>query len=290
MRVIKLFWFKDKTNVGDIISYFIVHYMTHCDIRYSTPKLSSKFFIKKAIRYAFGGEAIPPMYNNFFSDYIFPFQKCLVAIGSLLDYTNNKCLIWGTGFRGYSSYYRGGTVYAVRGKLSREKLPTKYRDVPIGDPAILLPLIYPGKKGTNPNKIVIIPHYYDYDDLFKRFSNRYDFLDVRTTDVGGFINKLLNYDYVLSTSLHGLIISHSYGIRAIWIHNGDIGTDSFKFHDYFSSVEIPKYDGFRDLNTILENESSWLSFFQMYKRYSLPQIDIRSLQNGLIKSFPYKAK
>lgn len=282
---IYLYYYRDLDNVGDVISPFIVKSLTGNSIRYKTPrhKLKWKGVIKeflKSIIYK----------KDYYSDYIFPFQRCLAAIGSILDYTNDRCVVWGAGFREYDSRFVGGKIYAVRGYLSRQKLPKKYEKVAIGDPALLLPIFMPIKKHNyvSEHKIAIVPHYRDYDDLYKRFSDRYDIIDVRTKDIYSFVRAVMSHDYILSSSLHGLIISHSYGVPALWISNKYIDSGPFKFHDYFSSVDIPKYDGFKNIDEILNDVQSYRSLFLHYSKYSLPQISISIIQNNLLKSFPYE--
>lgn len=274
-----LFYFRDIDNVGDLVSIFLVTYLSGFEMIYKNPRYSLS--IKKIIKWIFGREP-------HFSDYIFPFQKCLIALGSLLDYSNKRCVIWGTGFREYNSIWHGGHVYAVRGYLSRKKLPNRYRNVAIGDPALLLPLLMPidRKSCCERNKIGIIPHYRDYDDLNKRFSNRYVIIDVKTKDIAAFIKQIVSCDYILSSSLHGLIISHSYGIPALWITNNYIDSGPFKFHDYFSSVDIPFYDGFNNIDEILKNEDSYTSLFKRCSEYSLPHANISEIQYNLLVSFP----
>lgn len=50
---------------------------------------------------------------------------------------------------------------------------------------------------------------------------------------------------------------------------GYIDTDGFKFHDYFSSVDIPFYDGIENFDSYLK-EDTWKSLFTEYEKYILP--------------------
>lgn len=63
----------------------------------------------------------------------------------------------------------------------------------------------------------MVPHFMEYDEIFKEYGSRYDVIDIRTDDVESFIDQIIDSDYILSTSLHGIIIAHAYGIPALWI-------------------------------------------------------------------------
>lgn len=93
---------------------------------------------------------------------------------------------------------------------------------------------------------------------------------MQNSNVEETINKLLSCDRILSTSLHGLIAAHAYGIPALWIKDGYINTDGFKFKDYFSSVDIEIYDGFADIDAIMESESQINALFIRESSKSLP--------------------
>lgn len=219
---------------------------------------------------------------------MFFFEKNLLAVGSILAWGNKKSIIWGSGFMNKNESFRGGQVYAVRGKLTNEKLLAmgfKGCDV-FGDPALLLPLLV-SPAGKKVSDIVIIPHWKEFDFFQKEYGNNYKILDIRTINIEGFIAELTSCRYVLSTSLHGIIISHAYDIPALWIKKGYIDTDDFKFYDYFSSVDIPFYGGILDFDSFLK-ENDWRGLFVRYEKYTLPYKSISSIQKDLLKVVPFK--
>ena len=59
------------------------------------------------------------------------------------------------------------------------------------------------------------------------------------------IQNITSCEQTFSSSLHGLIVSHAYGIPSVWCNfypNKPIAGDNVKFRDYFSSVDIDYYD------------------------------------------------
>ena len=180
-------------------------------------------------------------------------HKYLTA-GSTLGFKGAKnCSFWGSGFISNDSYLdsEGCKIYAVRGQLSSINVNSHVSadcDLPIGDPALLLPAGYTPERKEETIELGIVPHYIDKEN----FQERVDWdipkedcleIDVETEDVESFIDAVTSCKRIASSSLHGLIIAHAYNIPAIWckFSNSVIG-DGFKFHEYFLSVSIPSYE------------------------------------------------
>lgn len=104
------------------------------------------------------------------------------------------------------------------------------------------------------------------------------------------VGEILACEYVLSTSLHGVIIAHAYKIPSLWIRKGYIDTDGFKFHDYFTSVDIPVYDGFANIEEILADEVSWKSCFERNRDKAQINNSLAEIQSGLLKCAPFPLK
>lgn len=136
----------------------------------------------------------------------------------------------------------GGKPYLLRGPYSDKKFLEEGHEAcnVYGDPALLLPLVYtPKAKRTAP--IGIIPHLHDYAAVKIECPNeRVISLNGEIEDV---IDEICACEYIVSTSLHGVIVAHAYGVPALWVKKGYIYTDGIKFKDYFASVDIPLYDG-----------------------------------------------
>lgn len=290
-KKIYAFWFKDWLNLGDMAGLFILKNICPLEIVYKDPRIRLLNEIKTFVREFLKRR----LYLPNFRDYIYPWQSCICTIGSMIDFATSRTCIWGAGFRSYESNNDSPTYYAVRGKLSLEKISKDcVTAVRIGDPAVLLPIIYEGKYNykkvdfSSLRTIKIIAHKDDYQYLYKKFGNKYEFISLSTSNVVKFIQDIKQCDCILSSSLHGLIIPHSFGIPALWIYNSDIGTDDFKFHDYFSSVGIEKYNGYRDLDRILASNENWQSLFSHNSMLALPDMKlIETLAMGLLSCAPF---
>lgn len=282
MNNLKLVYWNEK-NLGDLLSPYIISNISDCNIVYR------KFYngIRKQfyffISFLLGRKSVEE-----FKQTLFFYEKNLLAVGSIITHGNNRSIIWGSGFMNSNEMFRGGEVCAVRGKLTNEKLIEQgFKGCNVfGDPALLLPLIVSAEK-ERIYDIAIIPHWSEVEYFKTTFGNKYKILDLRTDEVENFVKELTSCKYILSTSLHGIILSHAYGIPALWIKHGYIDTDGFKFYDYFSSVDIPFYDGICEYETIL-NTYDWMHLFVEYKNYSLPVKDVVLIQKELLRVAPFK--
>lgn len=173
--------------------------------------------------------------------------KNYICIGSILGwYEDKRSEIWGAGFieDGQIIKVKPAAIHLVRGKLSREILLAQGIQCPeiYGDPALLLSKYYIPHIEKK-YKMGIVPHFVDYDNpiLNKFLETHSDCIKIRLkgyekwTDV---IDQILSCDFIISSSLHGLIVSDSYCIPNLWVSFSDgIRGGSFKYLDYFSSVE-----------------------------------------------------
>jgi pyruvyltransferase len=134
------------------------------------------------------------------------------------------------------------TIHAVRGPLTRAKLGKV--DLPIGDPAMLLPLIWP--KGRARSAIAVVTHYRSCGPFVRRYAAELprhwhvvNALDERCK----IIEKISGSDFVAFSSLHGLVVADAYGIPNCWIESEEplIG-DRFKFDDYAAPAEKSSTD------------------------------------------------
>src|SRR5690606_4812022 len=128
-------------------------------------------------------------------------------------------------------------------------------------------------------KIGVIPHY--VDKQHPAISSISELEGVREINVflpfRDFVNELKTCDFTVSTSLHGIIISHAYGIPSVWIKLSDkILGDNFKFHDYYASMNMQEEPYIWD---------STSKFQDLGNRKSLPDMEhLYKMQEDLFQS------
>lgn len=187
-------------------------------------------------------------------------------IGSILDNLNkNNAIICGTGFQNENARVlkKPSKIIAVRGPLTRDNFLKQNIDCPevYCDPALLLPNIYMPTHIKKKYKVGIIPHYVDkqkYSEIeIIAYDLSYCFINIED-DWKKIIDDICSCEYILSSSLHGIIVAHAYKVPATRMILTDkiIGGD-FKFNDYALSVSdklLEKYiiDRSIDLNNAIE--------------------------------------
>lgn len=166
----------------------------------------------------------------------------IIAIGSYIQMAHDGDIIWGSGIRNIDQIcnYKNLSVRAVRGPITRKYLETKSITVPkiYGDPALLVPKLFDVNQDTRThNKISFIPHYTSldkYTDLLER--NKYDIeLISPLDDPFSIISKIIGSKFVISSSLHGIILADAYGIPNYWLYDNQLNEGTLKFEDYFAS-------------------------------------------------------
>lgn len=184
-----------------------------------------------------------------------PCEK-IMAIGSILNNDVSNCIVWGAGLAFSTDRVPPKKqILAVRGKLTGDILKaqgTEFNQV-YGDPCLLLPRIYnidvPKKW-----KLGIMPHYVDTKLVYDRLGmndaelavHGIKILDIMS-DVEDVVKQVKSCEKVLSSTLHGLIVSDAYGVPSEWVKFSDnVGGNDFKYLDYYSSLNSSK-NSFIDL-------------------------------------------
>lgn len=173
-----------------------------------------------------------------------------LCIGSIAKFARDGTHVWGTGMPRSTDPLCPTAVYAaVRGPLSRDAVIAAGGTCPeiYGDPAVLLPELY-APEVTKTHKIGIIPHVLQeamFQAAIKELGADHikiiSLLSVSFEEIEGVIRDILSCDEIVSTSLHGLIVSHAYGVPCQSLRvTGDTDTagDSFKMRDYKLSVGL----------------------------------------------------
>lgn len=215
-------------------------------------------------------------------------RPVILAIGSILSRSHSNYLVWGAGYMSKSEKGKGGHYFAVRGPFSAKMLEDEGYDkcVTFGDPALLLPLIYTPKQ-IKKSEVGFIPHLKDKKKWLELYPN--ERIISLTSKIEDFIDITCSNEYIISSSLHGIIVAHAYGIPALWVKDGDIDTDGIKFHDYLASVGISLYDGNNfEIDYFIGKKYNNLP--NDIKSLMLPHIKISNIQKDLLKVDPFKIK
>jgi len=177
------------------------------------------------------------------------FDACnIVSVGSILELVPEsfKGKILGTGFLLSSTQkvFSEADILAVRGKLTAQKLSLP-DSVALGDPGILVDRVYKQKKLHIPKKYVLglVPHYKEMNipsvhNFVKRYPNAVCLINV-CRKPEKVIREVAACQNIASSSLHGLVVSHSLGIPACPLTlSGKLRGGIFKFRDYYSVYDM----------------------------------------------------
>ena len=222
--------------------------------------------------------------------------KNYLCIGTLLDavnYANAHTIVWGSGVSGQErSFVHPKSILAVRGvktKVFCDRYNVSCPEI-YGDPALLLPLVYKVSK-THKYRLGIIPHVVDQQhpvirEIRDKYADEILIIDLahyeKWTDV---IDQICSCERILSSSLHGIIVSDAYQVPNCWIElTGKISGGHFKYYDYASSVDRQFEKPIQiDKTTDITNLAD--SMFSCADREK-----VKELQQGLLAVAPFKCK
>jgi pyruvyltransferase len=269
-KVIRLYWWseiyiqkKPQENYGDLLGKYVVEKISRKKVSWVRPQ---KFYFRNLLE---------PLY---------------VTIGSVLAHINTYCIVWGSGINFKEESIARGTFLAVRGPLSRKRLLELGYECPeiYGDPALLLPLYFDPEIHKE-YRLGIIPHINDLKqvkELYKDHSS-IQIIDFNTNDIEKTTKQILACEHILSSSLHGIIVAHAYGIPAVQVQFSDrIFGDGVKYHDYFLSVDLEVYDPVPIDRSINEQDAIFL--IQQHPSALAPSQKISLIQQGLLAVCPFK--
>jgi len=216
------------------------------------------------------------------------FHPIYVTIGSILTNVNTKCIVWGSGIISREYPIKKAKFLAVRGPQTRNHLLKQGFDVPAvyGDPALLLP-DYFNPVMEKQFTLGIVPHVMDYNDINELYKDNENILviNLHTNDIEATTKQFLKCEKVVSSSLHGIIVSHAYGIPAVWQQFSDkLFGDGVKFQDYFESVGMEFYRPEVNQNINIERDAE--GFFLKYDSLPDPK-KIEKLKKGLLACSPF---
>lgn len=223
-------------------------------------------------------------------------QADLIAIGSLLEphfvargsWSDFSGAVWGAGRMASTGTIdlRKAHIAAVRGRQTLGAITTADpKPIAIADPALLVHRYLSRGRGI---RLGIVPHHSECGHPFFQtpLCTR---SDARVIDpcagVDVVLEALSHCEYILSSSLHGIVVADALGIPNGWLRLGTgreraMGYAPFKYHDYFSTFDEPSQSmitprGDETLDVLLS-------------RFRLASADaVERLCNAMVSCFPF---
>jgi pyruvyltransferase len=160
----------------------------------------------------------------------------LLAVGSILHMSRTGDHIWGTGVNGKvpESEFTSKQlhVHAVRGPRTARFLRSRGFNVPdvYGDPGLVVPHLLGIKRATQPtHPVTILPNLRDR----RSWGSFTGYLNP-TAPLLSIVQRLAASELVVTSSLHGVVISESLGIPVALVRPGE--ESLFKYEDYFEGT------------------------------------------------------
>ncbi len=169
----------------------------------------------------------------------------ILVIGSILSFVQAHHMVWGTGAMHQTDRpHRKARYFAVRGPLTREVVLKAGGECPerYGDPALLLPKIY-APPVTPVHELGVVPHYRDKRGLEEAKMLGLPVVWPLNKNPLKVVDQLRQCKAIVSSSLHGIVIAHAYGIPAAWLASDKLNGDGIKFRDHaaVAGVELLPY-------------------------------------------------
>lgn len=211
MSVVNAFWYKGENNFGDILTPYLIDKIAHKRTRFCHPR--------KAV-------------------------DKIVTAGSIISDNIDRAIIWGTGASHAKAIIspKIKAYHAVRGPITA-RMVKEQRGVDVkvvGDPGILLRRFYdkPIPHSSERKYIGLAPHYVDYQEIKDMGLDESVFKIINLkAGIQHFLDEVVQCRKVFSSSLHGIIGSHSMRTPCQWVKFSDkVLGDGTKFLDYFGSI------------------------------------------------------
>jgi len=175
--------------------------------------------------------------------------KSFSLIGSIMHHLPKNTDIIGSGVNpNYPNINKNLNILALRGDLSKQylisKLDYKIDKIIFGDPALLIPRLFPEWLDPLPlseKEIGIIPHFNDIPH-FETINNNDINLNYECCYPNQSAKVVIDFirtkKIIISSSLHGLILSEMLGKEVKWVmFEGSLKSESeFKYVEYFYST------------------------------------------------------
>lgn len=171
-------------------------------------------------------------------------QERYMTIGSILIYSNQNTIIWGSGLlKKWTQIKKPLKICSVRWPQTRKELLKQWIECPESywDPWLLISKYYK-PKSKKEYKLWIIPHYIDYCTIKEKLTDEEIIIINLLDPIEKVLEDINSCERTISSSLHGIIVSHSYSIPCMFVKFSEkLWSDNIKFEDYFMSVGLEFY-------------------------------------------------
>ncbi|MFC8798179.1 polysaccharide pyruvyl transferase family protein [Promicromonospora sp. NPDC057138] len=173
-----------------------------------------------------------------------PDGPALLSVGSILHLAPERSVVWGSGVNGKKLAATKDipdevSFRAVRGPLTRRFLSGQGFEVPevYGDPVLLLADVMPEllRVGRAPVRdVLFVPNFNDKADLSSA-PGEYELETLDPQDhVDSVLLQIASSRFVISTSLHAVIVAEALGIPARFVRSAH--EHPFKYRDYLAGT------------------------------------------------------
>ncbi|AEF24133.1 polysaccharide pyruvyl transferase family protein [Pseudomonas fulva] len=260
---IKLYWHRgsgrddpSKRNFGDFLSPLIVEAVAGRQVEYATLPSADMMAIGTIL-------AKEPKAKRF------GFKR--------------RLHVWGSGCGQPGESFSGRHYYhAVRGGETRQRIEGGGAAPALGDPGLLSDILI-DRPVAKKYRIGFVPHYVD-QQLPEALAFLQSNPDVRFINVfdepKSVLQQIASCDYVVSSSLHGLVVADSFGVPNVRVRLSQGIIDELKFDDYYSAFGIAA--------PLSVHSTELINFAAVIEArlqdYCRPGLD--GVKGALLKSFP----
>jgi hypothetical protein len=184
------------------------------------------------------GDIITPVILDYFK---IPYEYSkddyeAISTGSIIKKARPGTIVLGSGIIGTTNGCDPQADYRfVRGPITRQHVLDNGGQCPeiYGDPAMLLPLLR--YSATKKYDLGLIPHWSQYEMVKQRYPKHF-IIDLRTDDPLKTLDEITQCRSIASSSLHGIITAHAYGIPAALLEFDPLKGDGSKFLDHYRAI------------------------------------------------------
>jgi len=192
-------WAGSTGNFGDWLTPYFLHKLTNVHIEWCRPPLAEMF----------GCGSIMEMIPEDFKGIIF-------TTGIMSEKSQRHDL-------------SGAKILGLRGPLTAERVMVSGGAVQFGDLGLLCSLFNPNEEKKY--ELGVIPHYVHHNKEYPGYHK----IDVRS-GIENVLREASKCERILSSSLHGIILSDALGIENQWEMSTEVLGKGFKFHDYAAAL------------------------------------------------------